>query len=314
MKLAQAFIRLPLQFDVERLVAEIHALPPSAWASHPNRFDGNTAVRLITVDGRENEGFVGSMAPTPHLQQSPYLRQVLASFATVWSRSRLMRLAPGAVVPEHSDVNYHWFNRVRVHIPVLTQPGVRFWCGEEVVHMAAGEAWVFDNWQQHRVENATDRERIHLVADTTGSAAFWNIVAAGMRGEPARRVPYEPGRQPNLMLESHNQFRVMHPAEVDVLLGDLAADLVAKPPATPASAAQFSSLMTGFRADWRQLWLLHGDSEGGMPQFRNLLKSTIDRVRQVGSGLRTRSNDLPASVVFEARLEVAVASGDRRSA
>jgi hypothetical protein len=52
----------------------------------------------------------------------PYLRQVLAGFGVVWGRSRLMRLAPGASVPEHADINYHWHTRVRLHVPVFTQP------------------------------------------------------------------------------------------------------------------------------------------------------------------------------------------------
>ena len=71
------------------------------------------------------------MRPTPHLAKLPYVRQVLASFGVVWGRSRLMRLDPGAVVPEHADINYHWFYRVRVHIPIFTRPEVLFHCGNE---------------------------------------------------------------------------------------------------------------------------------------------------------------------------------------
>jgi hypothetical protein len=115
------------------------------------------------------------MLPTPWLAAMPYLRQVLASFGVVWSRSRLMRLAPGASVPEHADINYHWHTRVRLHIPIFTWPEVRFHCDGQSVHMAAGEAWIFDNWRRHHVENKAGAERIHLVADTTGTAAFWQF-------------------------------------------------------------------------------------------------------------------------------------------
>ena len=48
--------------------------------------------------------------------------------------------------------------------------------------MAAGEAWLFDNWRLHRVENPTADERIHLVADTSGSATFWQFVAGSDAG------------------------------------------------------------------------------------------------------------------------------------
>jgi hypothetical protein len=73
-------------------------------------------LRLISVDGGENDEVDGLMKPTPALQHLPYVRQVLASFAVVWGRSRLMRLAPGAQVVEHADINYHWHYRVRIHI------------------------------------------------------------------------------------------------------------------------------------------------------------------------------------------------------
>ena len=194
MRLPQPFYRLPVRFDVARLMAEVAQLPASAWAPHPNQIDGNSSLRLISVDGGENDDVSGRMLPTPHLEASPYLRQVLASFGVVWSRSRLMRLAPGASVPPHADINHHWFFRVRLHIPVQTHANVAFHCGDERVHMAAGEAWVFDNWRLHRVENPTDVERIHLVADTSGTAPFWRFVAqAGLPVEQWRELRFDPG-------------------------------------------------------------------------------------------------------------------------
>ena len=175
MKLAKPFYRLPVRFDAQRLREEVAALPGSAWAMHPNEIKGNSSLRLISVNGGENDDVDGVMLPTPHLAQSPYMRQVLASFGVVWSRSRLLKLAPFAGVPQHADINYHWFNRVRLHIPIVTHPDVRFFCGNEVVHMAQGETWIFDNWRLHRIENPVDAERIHLVADTSGSASFWQF-------------------------------------------------------------------------------------------------------------------------------------------
>src|SRR5579884_3328849 len=176
MKLPLPFYRLPFRFDVERLRTEIEQFEASDWQRHPTGFEGNSAIRLITVEGTENDDFVGPMRPTAHLGRCPYIRQVLAHFGVVWSRSRLMRLAPGASVPAHSDVNYHWFYRVRVHIPIVTHPAVRFTCGGQSVHMGAGEAWIFDNWREHSVHNGSAQERIHLVADTVGNAGFWALV------------------------------------------------------------------------------------------------------------------------------------------
>ena len=176
MKLDQPFYRLPVRFDVQRLREEVAAQPAAAWDRHPNDIKGNRSLRLISVNGGENDDVDGVMLPTPHLTQSPYLQQVLASFGVVWSRSRLLKLEPFAGVPQHADINYHWFNRVRLHIPIVTHANVSFVCGDDAVHMAEGEAWIFDNWRLHRVENPVDAERIHLVADTAGSASFWRFV------------------------------------------------------------------------------------------------------------------------------------------
>ena len=57
--------------------------------------------------------------------------------------------------------------------------------------MAAGEAWIFDNWRRHSVVNPHTADRIHLVADTAGSSAFWQFVAEGQRGAPPREHRFD---------------------------------------------------------------------------------------------------------------------------
>lgn len=278
MKLARHFCRLPVRFDVERLRAEVEALPADAWSRHPNEYEGNTAARLITVDGTQNDLVGGEMRPTPALLASPYLQQVLASFNTVWSRSRLMRIAGGGSVPQHSDMNHHWFYRVRVHIPVITRPEVRFHCAGQSVHMAAGEAWIFDNWREHKVENPCAEARIHLVADTVGTSAFWRLAGQGRtetfeQPDPeARFTAFDPAARPGLLIERFNVAPLMPPAEVELLAFDLLADL-APAEARPESAAavgRFVGLVIDFCHDWRVLWCLWGDAPAARGPFEKL--------------------------------------------
>jgi hypothetical protein len=47
--------------------------------------------------------------------------------------------------------------------------------------MAAGECWIFDTWRLHNARNPNSRDRIHLVADTVGSAEFWDLVSRADR-------------------------------------------------------------------------------------------------------------------------------------
>lgn len=305
MRLAKPFYKLPLRFDVGRLCDEVAGLPASAWVAHPNAIAGNSAVRLIAAQGAENDAVHGAMLPTEHLQRMPYVRQILASFAVVWGRSRLMRLAPHASVPQHADINHHWFNRVRLHIPIVTRPAVRFQCGDSEVHMAAGEAWLFDNWRLHQVDNPTDAERIHLVADTSGSSQFWQFVAhSDVPNAPIKQLPYEPGRSGTLLTEKTQLPLVMPPAEVDLLVMDFRSELQALDNSTAllAQLARYHGLLDGFCRDWRQLYLMHGESQEGLPAYARLRDGLRDISRPVAEGLVMRANGVAAHTVLQGRL------------
>jgi hypothetical protein len=311
MRLPQPFIRLPVRFDVQRLRAEIDALPADAWAPHPNHIAGNASLRLISVDGGENDAVDGVMRPTPHLAKLPYVRQVLASFGVVWSRSRLLRLDAGAVVPEHADINHHWFYRVRVHIPIVTRPEVAFHCGGETVHMGAGEAWLFDNWRLHRVENHTPDARIHLVADTSGSASFWQFVAQAMLpGVAERELRFDAAREAMPLAEQSPLRPVMAPGEVEYLVGDLRSELTASvdSPELRTRAARYHQLLDGFARDWRQVYALFGERPEDRGQFEQLRDAARSASRELADGLMMRTNRVAAHPVFEGRVLRAVLS------
>src|ERR1700739_1995352 len=95
MRLSRPFFQLPLLFETARLQAEVAALPTEAWTQHPDRGRGNSAARLISAGGGETDSVHGQMLPTRWLEGMPYVRQVLAAFGVVWSRSRLTGLGPG---------------------------------------------------------------------------------------------------------------------------------------------------------------------------------------------------------------------------
>jgi Sulfotransferase family/Aspartyl/Asparaginyl beta-hydroxylase len=305
MRLPRPFFQLPVLFDAARLREEVQAIPAAAWVEHPNSIPGNSAVRLISADGAESDAVQGQMLPTRWLQSAPYIRQILGSFGVVWSRSRLMRLAPGAEVPEHADINHHWYTRVRLHIPLITRQEVRFFCGDEVVHMAAGQAWIFDNWRLHRVVNPTPDERIHLVADTTGTAAFWQFACGqGLPPEQWRRLVYQPGLEITPMTEAATTAPLMPAAEVQLLVNDLRTELTAATESTTArdNVARFSGLLEGFICDWRQLCARHGILGEGLQDFRNLAAAVRDAARRVGPDVVMRTNRISAVRVLEARV------------
>ena len=304
MRLSRPFFRLGVAFDHERMRLEVESFPADAWARHPMAIPGNSALRLISVGGAENDEVDGRMASTKHLESAPYLRQVLSSFGVVWGRTRLMRLAAGASVTPHADINHHWFSRVRLHIPILTLPEVRFYCGDESVHMGPGEAWLFDNWRRHRVVNPTSFERIHLVADTSGGSSFWQFVARSQLSGVSDVIHrFDPDSDATPLTEQTLRRPIMPPAEVDLLILDLRAELGSlKGDSRQDELQMYHALLDNFCKDWRQIYLLRGEDISGRLDFIKLRDNMREASARLAGDIVMKSNGVNAHSVLEARV------------
>lgn len=318
MRLSKPFIRLPFRFDADRLAREAGQFPPDAWMAHPNRLPGNSAIALISSGGGDNNSFEGEKLPTPHLAKCPYLKQVMASFGEVLSRSRLMKLAAHSEVSLHVDFNYHWFSRVRIHIPVITNPKVIFHCGQEQLHMKAGECWIFDSWRRHQVRNQSEAERVHLVIDTCGSSRFWTLVRR-MQAQPdaaieaaAEFLPFAPNKAVALRTERFANPPVMSPGECVALIEDLIADFSANYSNDRTLVRAYADLLRGFAQDWRELWLLHGHRPQGFADYRNLIAKTRSQLHPDRRALTTASNDIGVNAIFAQRVLNAALLPDAR--
>jgi hypothetical protein len=225
MRLHKEFIRLPVTFDAAHLAREIAQFVDSDW--QPD-------LPLVTV------GDEGSMCATPQLARCPYVQEVLGSLRSPLGRTRLIRVDGDT---PRNDASYYEAHRVRVHVPVLTEPSIKVICGGESVHMAAGEAWVLDPFRPHHLANPDAMPGIHLVADVVPSPAFWD-------------PPDEVAGRDALQFESRNAPVVMSPAEQEVLV-----ELLGGVPA----------VVQWFLRDWRELWHRHGESPCGWAQYRALL-------------------------------------------
>lgn len=295
MKLHASFVQLPISFDAQRMTEEIAGLGEACWRPHPQNFPGNSMLPLVAVNGEAgNESFNGAMRPTPELARCHYLQQVLASFGGTVGRTRLMRLSGGAEVKLHADQGYYWTERVRIHVPVVTQPSVSFECGDSVLNMAAGECWIFDTWRLHRVLNADNRSRIHLVCDTVGGEKFWDMVeagkAVGIGAEPIgwepKLIGFDPSSTSSIRFESHNVPFVMSPWELKRHMDFLLDEMV------PTSHTEPLRLqMTSLYRAWRAVWADLADSAQARPEYRRLLANFLAKVQPLVVGARLR-NDL----------------------
>ena len=318
MRLSRPFIRLPFNFDADRLAEEARRFTPDRWMAHPSGLPGNSAIALISSNGGDNDSFEGEKKPTPHLGECEYMRQVMASFGEVLSRSRLMKLDARSELNLHVDFNYHWFSRVRIHIPVVTDPSVIFHCGPASLHMRTGECWIFDSWRRHRVVNPSARDRIHLVIDTGGSSRFWDMVHAVENADPSRtaadaaHIAFEPGKPVELRTERFASLPVMAPGECAALIEDLIADFAGNPENDQRLVGTYVALMRGFASDWRELWLLYGHRPEGLGHYRALIEATRRRLHPNRRALTARSNGIGVNAIFAQRILNAALAPDAR--
>jgi len=311
MKFDQPFIKLPIRFDAELLEQEVRGLPQSAWVPHPTGYKGNEAVRLVTVAGQPRDDFEGPMRPTQELARLPYIQRVMAELGGVWSRSRLMGLAPGAEVPLHVDVHYHWRTHVRIHIPVITDPKVLFTCGDETVHMAAGECWLFDSFRWHRVENGWSERRVHLVLDTVMTDPLRALIDAALGpggGREPRHLSAQPAAPAELKFEQFNVAPIMSPWEIRCHL-EFLLDQVTDHPDFPA----LKDRLHRFADSWAALWAQFAASRQGIPAYQALIAECQSDIAPIATDQVTLTNGVPLrnavdSLIFEHGIAQAVAS------
>ena len=266
MRIDSPLLKLPVRFCGETLAREVSALPASAWMEHPQKFDGNIAVPLVSPGGALNDEFFGQMAPTQWLRHCPYIVQIMQALDSTWGRSRLMGLQPGAGVPEHVDIHYYWRTHLRIHIPVITNPEVAFTCAGETVHMAPGECWLLDSFFTHDVANRGNETRIHLVLDTVGSYTLWDLIRASRSGVEEKLIGPREAPQRPLGFEQINASMVMSPWEMKTHLAYI-TDWTDEQPGRDETLA----ILDRFVMAWGGAWARYGPSEQSIPIYMQLL-------------------------------------------
>ncbi len=306
MRLTQPFVKLPIRFDADVLAADVKALPASAWVPHATGFPGNEAVRLVTPGGQPTDAFQGPMRPTENLARCPYIMQAMAELGGVWGRSRLMGLGIGAEVPEHVDSHYHWRTHLRIHVPVITNPRVEFTCGDETVHMAGGECWVFDSFRWHEVHNRGPERRVHLVLDTVVTEPLWDLIEAGREGAADAPRLLRPGERSadGLMFEQYNAPVVMTPWEIRGHVAFAAGEANPHP-----SLERVMKRLDKFADAWSALWARFADSGEGVPAYHELAARTRADLKSLGAADIALKNELDLAAVLDQLVFVMAVGG-----
>ena len=196
-------LKLPFTFDPAGLLADLARIPDAAWRQHFNQGDYEGDWGVVAL--RAAVGAALPIAPNPAatqfedtalLRASPAFQEVLARIVCPLKSVRLLRLGPGSRIREHSDPGLGYADgELRLHVPLTTSPKVAFYADGEPVRMAPGECWYVDVSRPHRVDNASDQPRVHLVIDATVNP-WVDMLFADARAHPSPTPPESPAAPP----------------------------------------------------------------------------------------------------------------------
>jgi len=165
-------VRLPRTYDPPRLARDLAALEGIELHRQPGPYHSGEwrgiSLRSMAGEQAASPSFPGlsGYAPTEALKRAPYFAQILEELPCPKQVVRLMTLPPGGEIRSHFDLHTNFqFGLVRLHVPIETNPDVRFEIGGQPCRWKEGELWYGDFSTSHSVKNEGSVRRVHMVID-----------------------------------------------------------------------------------------------------------------------------------------------------
>lgn len=185
-------VQLPFFFDAEKMAREIEALQLNDYVYYktlPLRAPAHIIDPSIPFPPPADDYADGSWTEwldSSELQASPYLNEVVNTFRqhTKVTLVRLLSLAPGATIKEHTDptLGLHIHKSVvRLTIPIKTNDTVQFFLNDSPVPMQPGECWYLRLTDPHRVINPGATERINMSIDMIPNEWLTNLIISNQK-------------------------------------------------------------------------------------------------------------------------------------
>jgi quercetin dioxygenase-like cupin family protein len=163
--------------DIAPLVAAVSGLEAAAWDEHQQRqkdyevhrqtqsvvllfadVDNWPAIEVLKLPGWER------LAPVA----VPIMDEIIARWYPPGGRiirSMLARMAPGARIDPHHDAHPSFGCGHRIHVPIATNPRVRFMVDGRPYTLEAGQVYEINNRKTHSVHNKGTTDRVHFIFD-----------------------------------------------------------------------------------------------------------------------------------------------------
>lgn len=168
------YAKLTLPIDVKAMQTELSAAPEE-WQPHINKYhySGSWTVLALRSPGGEHKNIVPELMgkhneykDTAYMAHFPSVKKLLLNINCPIMSVRFLNLQAGAVIKEHRDMELAFEKgEARLHFPVITNPGIEFYCESERIILEEGDCWYLNANLPHRVSNPGNNDRIHLVVD-----------------------------------------------------------------------------------------------------------------------------------------------------
>jgi Aspartyl/Asparaginyl beta-hydroxylase len=175
MKLPERLVRL---FDcpVGGILAGLPPLSSPLWDVNLHRQTKHAVhreTRSIIFEWIDDRWEPGQDAKVQHFDHPPVLSKPVYACAEQLNahvggkiiRLMLTELKPRGKISPHKDGGAGVILVHRLHVPVVTNPDVKFFIDEIPHYLEPGVAYEFDNTRRHAVDNDSDQPRIHLMCD-----------------------------------------------------------------------------------------------------------------------------------------------------
>jgi hypothetical protein len=162
--------------DISGVRADILAIPEDIWAAENANKPNKTYQALDRTQHIVFRFIADRLDPTrsidfPLWEQwrerlEPLLEQATRPYGYArggYPRVMLARMSPGGIIKPHVDSHPAAGWPHKIHIPIQTNPDVRFLIAPDVHYLEEGQAYEVNNRGVHAVRNDGAQDRIHLI-------------------------------------------------------------------------------------------------------------------------------------------------------
>jgi hypothetical protein len=161
--------------DSRPLIENVLAQDEEAWKANQyrqNAYEVHTQTEslvMIFCDGWP-ELEVSKESAWDNLKETavPLMRHIIENFyppgGTV-IRAMAAKLKAGGIISPHRDTHPSFTHSHRIHIPITTNPGVRFMINGRHNRFKTGNAYEINNQMNHSVMNSGTEDRITFIFD-----------------------------------------------------------------------------------------------------------------------------------------------------